>query len=149
MGGKECREGGERSDGMRGNAAAFRTTQNIFGRFSKSHYVEDCRRNIDAASKAIVPYRPSRSPRWPISEHSFNLLVHPFWGQKDHSDLEKWVTPSLYPEPKCIKYMYLIHSIRYILFGTMHWLLSTCLSGPATPKLSRTNLVNNAGIRAA
>ena len=61
--GKECREGGERSDGMRGNAAAFRTTQNIFGRFSKSHYVEDCRRNIDAASKAIVPYRPSRSPR--------------------------------------------------------------------------------------
>jgi len=60
---KECREGGERSDGMRGNAAAFRTTQNIFGRFSKSHYVEDCRRNIDAASKAIVPYRPSRSPR--------------------------------------------------------------------------------------
>ena len=62
-GGKECSEGGERSDGMRGNAAAFRTTQNIFGRFSKSHYVEDCRRNIDAASKAIVPYRPSRSPR--------------------------------------------------------------------------------------
>ena len=61
--GKEFREGGERSDGMRGNAAAFRTTQNIFGRFSKSHYVEDCRRNIDAASKAIVPYRPSRSPR--------------------------------------------------------------------------------------
>lgn len=55
-------------------------------RFEKSHYVKDFKWNDDA-SKAFVPYRPSRSIH---SEHSFNLLVHPL-GEQEVSP-EVWVS---------------------------------------------------------